>query len=82
VAKKAWKYVVEGPRWMGVKQFIKNESFILDLSLTQFEVDTGWIRETVRFEVTGEENNVKEFRELFVKALNDYNKRIEKDGIY
>lgn len=81
MAKKAWKYIIEGPRWMGVRKFIKDESFILNLSLTQFEVDTGWIRETVRFEVTGEEDSVEKFRKLFLEALDDYNKGIEQDGI-
>lgn len=75
--------MIEGPRWAGIPKFVKDESFIQNLTLTQFEVDTGWILETVRFEVIGEDVNVDAFRKLFLEALDDYNnERIKPDDTY
>jgi len=64
---------IEGPRWAGLSTFLRNEAYRLNLELT-LDIEKGWIRETVRFEVNGPTEKIKLFFKQIEVALNDLNK--------
>lgn len=67
--------LIEGPRWAGISGFIKDTAFLFGLKLN-IDVDKGWLRETVRFEVEGGENAVAKFKTTLYDAMADYQKRV------
>lgn len=69
-----FRNVIHGPRFAGIPKFIKNECWKRGLSL-EIQEDKGWIRETVRFAVSGEDEAVKEFEDVFWMTLKSYNQQ-------
>ena len=67
-----WNSFIEGPRWAGASKVIKNLAWMLGLEL-DMEVDNGWIRETIRFKVSGPLSKVENFRDSIVNAVENYN---------
>ena len=66
------KTTCEGPRWACIPEFIKNLAFELDLKC-DIDVDKGWIRENIRFKVSGAAAGVLAFKRVFEKAFKQYN---------
>ena len=65
------KSTYSAPRWAKVGSFIKDLSYLYDLDC-HVEVETGWLRESGRFSVTGEEEDIQAFKERFLHAVEDY----------
>jgi len=63
---------VEAPKWANVSNFIKNLAWELGLECT-VEVDKGWIRETVRYVVEGEEAKLRTFKDKLLSTARAYN---------
>jgi hypothetical protein len=68
-----WKNSIEGPRWASFPTFLRDECWMRDLDL-RIEVEKGWIRETVRFEIKGPKPEVDRFRQEVERAIEAYNK--------
>ncbi len=62
---------VEAPKFANVPTFLKNLAWQLGVNI-EIEVDKGWLRETVRFKVEGDEEKVKKFASIFNKAAEEY----------
>lgn len=67
----------EAPRWARVPAFIKNTAFMLGLDVSM-DIDAGLIRETVRFEVSGDQEKVSEFIKAFLASVKEYQSRASK----
>lgn len=70
-----YREIVTGPRWAGASTFIKDAAFGYGLKLT-IEIDKGWLRETIRFEVEGEDGRVEKFKRDLHEAMEDYQRRV------
>lgn len=68
------KSMIEAPRWAGASKFIKNLAWELGLEL-QIEVDKGFIRETVRYKVSGTESKLRNFQRIFEQSCAEYQNR-------
>ena len=64
--------VLQGPRWLGIESFLRNEAWTRGLEI-EAETDKGWVRESVRFRVKGDENKVREFVSEIQQAMDAYN---------
>jgi hypothetical protein len=64
---------IEGPRWAGTENYLRNACWVLGLEI-KTEVSKGLIRETVRFEVKGDDNAVDRFVDNLNKTITDWNK--------
>jgi hypothetical protein len=62
----------EAPRWANVPSFIRGLAWKLEMEC-DVTVEKGWIRETIRFEVRGNEDQLKQFKETFNRTTNEYN---------
>ena len=62
---------VEAPKFANVPTFLKNLAWQLGIDI-EIEVDKGWLRETVRFKVEGDEMKVKKFISVFNQAAEEY----------
>lgn len=67
------KSYVEGPRWASFPEFLKNACFMYDLKIVQMDIDKGFIRETVRFEVSGTESNLNRLKNAIEAGIEEYN---------
>jgi hypothetical protein len=72
-----YREIVTGPRWAGASTFIKDAAFGYGLKLT-IEIDKGWLRETIRFEVEGDDSKVDKFKRDLHEAMEDYQRRVAK----
>lgn len=72
-----YREIVTGPRWAGASTFIKDAAFGYGLKLT-IDIDKGWLRETIRFEVEGEDSRVENFKRDLHAAMEDYQRRVAK----
>lgn len=52
------KSYFEGPRWAAFPSFLKKACFMYDLEIVKLDIDGGFIRETVYFQVEGTETNL------------------------
>lgn len=71
-----YRDIIQGPRWAGISTFIKDECWGRGLDLT-IESEKGWIRETVRIEISGDDAKVEAFRRDLYSALEAYRSRGE-----
>lgn len=62
---------IEAPRFANGPTFLKNLAWQLGLNI-EIEVDKGWLRETVRFKVEGEEGKLRKFKVVLEEALQEY----------
>lgn len=67
-----WRHIIEGPRWARFPSYLKDECWERGLKLS-LDVDKGFIRETVRFEVSGSQDAVDSFRKHILVAVNLWN---------
>lgn len=74
MAEATWREIVEGHRFAGFQSFLKDECFALGLQLT-IDSDRGWIRETTRFEVTGDEEKIAKLKRIVYGAIDSHNER-------
>ena len=69
-----WRSYIEGPRFAAFPKAIKNACWERSLKI-HMEVDKGWIRETVRFEITGPSSKVRELQRAIDAGIDEYNNR-------
>lgn len=62
---------IEAPKFANVPTFLKNLAWQLGLDI-EIEVDKGWLRETVRFKVEGEEDKLRKFKVVLDESLQEY----------
>ena len=70
----SWSYVLEAPRFAKFPSWLKDAVWGTDMKL-EMEVDKGWLRETVRFKVTGPQAQLDRLMSAFEETLDDYNNR-------
>jgi hypothetical protein len=70
-----YREIITGPRWAGASTFIKDAAFGYGLKLT-IDIEKGWLRETIRFEVEGEDGRVEKFKRDLRSAMEDYQRRV------
>ena len=63
----------EAPRWAGLSTFLRKVAWMLDLDI-KINIEKGFIRETVFFEVEGTESKLLRFKEITEDVSRDYNK--------
>ena len=68
-----FKICVEGPRWARFPKFLKNSCFMYNLKVIDIDIDKGWIRETVSFEVEGSESNLRRLIKSIELGIEEYN---------
>lgn len=66
-----YRSYIQGPRWAGLPTFIKNAAFMNSLSV-QIDIDKGFLRETVRFEIEGPIDRINAFKAAIQAAIQDY----------
>jgi hypothetical protein len=71
-----YRDIVTGPRWAGISTFVKDAAFGRGLKL-DIDIDKGWLRETVRLEVAGDDDSVVKFKCDLHDAILDYQKRTQ-----
>jgi hypothetical protein len=64
---------VDGPRWAKIESLIKNYAWAASLDI-KTDVEKGWFRETVRFEVSGEDKVVDQYLQDIYNAIDKWNK--------
>ena len=60
-------------RWAGVEGFIRTLAWEHGLDVDRMEVDKGWIRVTIRYQVSGFESDLHRFRRAMRAAVKEYN---------
>lgn len=68
-----WTEILVGPRWAGLPGFLKDQCWALGLT-PEIDVDKGFIRETVRVRVTGDDRAVEQLKTAVYASLDAYNK--------
>jgi hypothetical protein len=66
-----WIDVFEGPRWLRIPKFLKDECWERHLKI-EIEVDKGLIRETVRFDISGPLEKVERLKGDAYAAIQAY----------
>jgi hypothetical protein len=67
------KSYIEAPRWAAFPKFLKDECFMLNLKIVRLDIDKGWVRETVRFEIEGGESDLLRFKRSLEASVKEYN---------
>jgi predicted cupin superfamily sugar epimerase len=63
---------VDGPRWAKLESLIKNHAWAARLDI-KTDVEKGWFRETVRFEVSGEDKVVDQYLQDIYNSIDKWN---------
>jgi hypothetical protein len=66
---------IEGHRWARLQSMLRTEAMCADVDI-ELTVDKGWIMETVWYKVSGQPENVAEFRKEVKKTIAEYEKRV------
>ncbi len=64
---------IEAPRWAGFPAFMRNECWLRGLKL-EMEVEKGWLRESVRYRVKGNADDLSKLVGDIRDAIKRYNK--------
>ena len=67
------KSCIKCSRWAKFPIFIKNVCFLNDVEVI-LDIDKGFIRETIRVEITGEKLKVKKVARIIETSVKKYNK--------
>ncbi len=67
------KSYCEAPKWAKLPAWLKHTCFPLGLDC-EISVDSHWIRETVHFNISGEEIPLRKFKQLFDETMREYNR--------
>lgn len=59
-------------RTAGMSKAIKETAWVIGLDI-EMDIDKGWIFESVRFKVTGTDDQVRRFAKWYQDSVNDYN---------
>ena len=68
------KAYVQGLRWAGIKELLFELSTAYHVDLKILDEDKGLLRTTIFYQIEGEEQDVRKFREELRKAMEEYNK--------
>jgi hypothetical protein len=66
------KASIEASRFAKVPRLLRDVAWYLDVKL-EMDIDKGWFSETIWYKVIGEESKVKQFNELVIKSIEEYN---------
>lgn len=66
------KSYVEAPRWAKFPDFLKNYCFIKGLEL-ELDIDKHFIRETIRFKISGSESELQRVKKVIEESIEEYN---------
>jgi len=72
-----YRDMIEAPRWAGGSRLVRDLAWGYDLKL-DIQIDKGWIRETVRFAVEGDDQKVINFKKDLYASIEDYQRRVAK----
>lgn len=70
-----YKSYFSAPRWSNVKKGLWGLANECGLDFKVIGHDKGWIRETIYFEVEGDDKSVEEFAECLNAAVKRHNKK-------
>ena len=59
-------------RTAGFSKAVKQTAWVIGLDL-DIDIDKGWIFETVRFKVSGDDDKVRRFAKWYQDSINEYN---------
>lgn len=68
-----FKSYIEGPRWACIPTYLRKLAIIVDVEI-DVNVDKGFLRETVFYEVTGTESKLQKFKKIFAQSIKEYGK--------
>ena len=68
----SWVY---GPRWAGLESFLRKGAITFGVDFVIDHRDTGWIRETLFYTVTGDRASVEAFEKAVESSLKEWNER-------
>jgi hypothetical protein len=71
-----FREILEGPRWAGLQKLVSDLAWGYNFKL-DLQADKGWVRETVRFSVEGNDQKVAAFKSGLYASLEDYQRRVE-----
>ena len=63
----------EAPKWAKFPSWLKHTCSQLGLDC-EITVDSHWVRETVYFNISGEEIPLRKFKQLFDETMREYNR--------
>jgi len=66
------KASIEASTFAKVPRLLRDVAWYLDVKL-EMDIDKGWFSETIWYKVIGEESKVKQFNELVIKSIEEYN---------
>lgn len=72
-----YRDIFEAPRWAGGQSLVKSLAWGYGLKL-DMDVDKGWLRETVRFHVEGDDQKVANFKRDLHASFENYQKRVSR----
>jgi hypothetical protein len=72
---KSVRSFVEGPRWANFESALKNYAWVAGLDI-KTNVEKGLFRETVRFEVSGEDKAIDQFFKDIHYSVGEWNKTL------
>lgn len=75
----SYRGIIEAPRWAGVPSALRDIAFMEGVDL-KLDIDKGWVRETVRFSVTGESDFVRRFVRALSASINAYEQTRDQVG--
>lgn len=67
-----YRGIIEAPKFAGFSSAIKNFSFYYDVDV-KLDIDRGFWFETVRFEVSGDDEKIRQFTARVSAAIQEYN---------
>lgn len=68
-----WNSYIEAPRWAGVATAIRNGVHVWpSLTLDNLEEDKGLIRTTIRFSISGPEEQLRAFQAALMDSIREY----------
>jgi len=69
-----YKSYISGLKWWGLKKALFQAANYFDLIIRFTDIDKGWIRETIFFEVEGDKENIEQFEKALQKEIDEFNK--------
>lgn len=70
-----YRDMIEAPRWAGAQKLVRDLAWGYELKL-EIQADKGWLRETVRFSVEGDDRKVDKFKRDLYASIEDYQRRV------
>lgn len=62
-----------GLRAAGFESLIRDVCFLNDVSIISLEVEKGWLRESGRFKIEGDESALRKVQRIIKQSIEEYN---------